>query len=54
MGLATDYCVAYSALDAARLGYEVSVRTELCRAIDMEGTLEIALRDMKLKRVNLI
>ena len=54
VGLATDYCVAYSALDAARLGYEVSVRTELCRAIDMEGTLEIALRDMKLKRVNLI
>ena len=54
VGLATDYCVAYSALDAARLGYEVSVRTELCRAIDMEGTLEIALRDMKLKKVNLI
>ena len=54
VGLATDYCVAYSALDAARLGYEVSVRTELCRAIDMEGTLEIALRDMKLKRVDLI
>ena len=54
VGLATDYCVAYSALDAARLGYEVSVRTQLCRAIDMEGTLEIALRDMKLKRVNLI
>tara|TARA_B100000767_G_scaffold155579_1_gene146283 strand:+ start:215 stop:805 length:591 start_codon:yes stop_codon:yes gene_type:complete len=54
VGLATDYCVAYSALDAARLGYEVSIRTELCRAIDMEGTLEIALRDMKLKRVNLI
>ena len=54
VGLATDYCVAYSALDAARLGYEVSVRTELCRAINMEGTLEIALRDMKLKRVNLI
>ena len=54
VGLATDYCVSYSALDAARLGYEVSVRTELCRAIDMEGTLEIALRDMKLKRVNLI
>jgi nicotinamidase/pyrazinamidase len=54
VGLATDYCVSYSALDAARLGYEVSVRTELCRAIDMEGTLEIALRDMKFKKVNLI
>lgn len=54
VGLATDYCVAYSALDAARLGYEVSVRTELCRAIDVEGSLEIALRDMRLTRVNLI
>ena len=38
-GLATDYCVAYSALDAARLGYEVSVRMDLCRAIDMDGSL---------------
>ena len=54
VGLAIDYCVAYSALDAARLGYEVSVRTELCRAIDVEGSLEIALRDMRLTRVNLI
>jgi nicotinamidase/pyrazinamidase len=38
-GLATDYCVAYSALDAARLGYGVTVRMDLCRAIDMEGSL---------------
>ncbi|MFN4155960.1 MAG: bifunctional nicotinamidase/pyrazinamidase [Paracoccaceae bacterium] len=38
-GLATDYCVAYSALDAARLGYAVTVRMDLCRAIDMEGSL---------------
>ncbi|MFN3844415.1 MAG: bifunctional nicotinamidase/pyrazinamidase [Paracoccaceae bacterium] len=38
-GLATDFCVAYSALDAARLGYEVSVRMDLCRAIDLDGSL---------------
>ncbi|RGP38111.1 bifunctional nicotinamidase/pyrazinamidase [Pseudotabrizicola alkalilacus] len=38
-GLATDYCVAYSALDAARLGYEVTVRMDLSRAIDMDGSL---------------
>ncbi|MDR7123235.1 bifunctional nicotinamidase/pyrazinamidase [Pseudotabrizicola sp. 4114] len=38
-GLATDYCVAYSALDAARLGYEVTVRLDLSRAIDMDGSL---------------
>ena len=39
VGLATDYCVAYSALDAARLGFEVTVVTEACRAIDMGGSL---------------
>jgi len=39
VGLATDYCVAYSALDAARLGFAVTVRTDLCRAIDLGGSL---------------
>jgi nicotinamidase/pyrazinamidase len=39
LGLATDYCVAYSALDAARLGFAVTVRTDLCRAIDLGGSL---------------
>lgn len=39
VGLATDYCVAYSALDAARLGFAVTVRTGLCRAIDPGGSL---------------
>jgi len=39
VGLATDYCVAYSALDAARLGFAVTVRTDLCRAIDLSGSL---------------
>ena len=36
VGLATDYCVAYSALDAAKLGYKTTVITNLCRAIDPE------------------
>ncbi|MFN7222552.1 MAG: bifunctional nicotinamidase/pyrazinamidase [Paracoccaceae bacterium] len=40
-GLATDFCVAYSALDAARLGYEVSIRMDLCRAIDLDGSLAV-------------
>ncbi len=39
VGLALDYCVAYSALDAAALGYEVTVQTDLCRAIDLNGSL---------------
>jgi nicotinamidase/pyrazinamidase len=38
-GLATDYCVAYSALDAARLRYGVTVQMNLCRAIDLNGSL---------------
>ena len=38
-GLATDYCVAFSALDAARLGYAVTVLTGACRAIDLNGSL---------------
>jgi nicotinamidase/pyrazinamidase len=39
VGLATDFCVAFSALDAARLGYSVTVEMELCRAIDLDGSL---------------
>jgi len=42
VGLATDFCVNYSALDAARLGYAVTVRQDLCRAIDLDGSLEDA------------
>lgn len=45
VGLATDYCVAYSALDAARLGYRVMVLEGACRAIDLNGSLEAALAE---------
>lgn len=46
-GLATDYCVAYSAIDAARSGFEVSVRQDLSRAIDLNGSLAGALDAMQ-------
>ena len=46
-GLATDYCVAYSALDAAKLGYKVKVLETACRAIDLDGSLEKARTDMR-------
>lgn len=46
-GLATDFCVAYSALDARRLGFEVTVETRACRAIDLEGSLEASMRQMR-------
>lgn len=42
VGLALDFCVQYSAVDAARLGFGVDVRTDLCRAIDMDGSLDTA------------
>ena len=42
VGLATDFCVNYSAVDAAKLGFEVAVRMDLCRAIDFDGSLATA------------
>lgn len=54
VGLATDYCVAYSALDAAKLGFDVTVRLDLCRAIDMDGSLVAALDQMRAAGVSLI
>ena len=39
VGLATDFCVAFSALDARRLGFDVTVRMDACRAIDLGGSL---------------
>lgn len=53
-GLATDYCVAYSALDAIRLGFQVRVALEGCRAIDNHGSLQRALAGMRDAGVRLI
>ena len=47
VGLATDYCVAYSALDAVRLGLKATVRLDCCRAIDLDGSLEKMLGKMR-------
>ncbi|MGQ0610117.1 MAG: bifunctional nicotinamidase/pyrazinamidase [Paracoccaceae bacterium] len=47
VGLATDYCVAYTALDAARLGFAVRVDLSACRAIDLGGSLSDALAQMR-------
>jgi nicotinamidase/pyrazinamidase len=46
VGLATDYCVAYSALDAARLGFNATVLEGACRAIDLNGSLAEAREKM--------
>lgn len=46
VGLATDFCVYYSAVDAARLGFKTRVKTDLCRAINRDGSLEAALSSL--------
>jgi nicotinamidase/pyrazinamidase len=45
-GLATDYCVAWSALDARRLGFDCEVVLPACRAIDTNGSLAQSLEKM--------
>ena len=45
-GLATDFCVAWSALDARAAGFEVTVIEDACRAIDRDGSLARAWADM--------
>jgi len=47
VGLATDYCVYYSAVDARRLGFEAVVIESGCRAIDLAGSLASAWANME-------
>jgi len=46
VGLATDFCVNWTAQDAARSGLETFVVEEACRAIDLNGSLAKAWSDM--------
>ncbi|MDF2234688.1 bifunctional nicotinamidase/pyrazinamidase [Albimonas sp. CAU 1670] len=52
-GLATDFCVRWSAVDAARLGFRASVRLSACRAIDLDGSLAQALEELRAAGVTL-
>ena len=47
VGLATDFCVNFSAVDAAGLGFDVSVLQSACRGIDLDGSLAAALSGME-------
>ena len=47
VGLATDYCVHYSAVDARRLGFDAVVIEAGCRAIDLNGSLAAAWTSMQ-------
>ena len=54
VGLATDFCVNFSAVDAAKLGFEVTVHMDLCRAIDLDGSLAAAEAGMTAAGVTMI
>jgi len=45
-GLATDFCVFYSAIDGREAGFAVDIATSACRGIDMDGSLARAMRSM--------
>jgi nicotinamidase/pyrazinamidase len=47
VGLATDYCVAYSALDAVSQGFATTVRLDACRGIDLGGSMATMLGRMR-------
>lgn len=55
IGLATDYCVKYSALDAVQLGFQVYVIQDACRGVDLEiGDSQKAFEEMEAAGVHLI
>ena len=47
VGLATDFCVAFSAIDAVRNGFTACVIGDACRAIDVDGSLQRARASMR-------
>jgi len=53
-GLATDFCVFYSALDGRKAGFDVDVVTGVCRGIDLDGSLACALAAMREAGVTLL
>ena len=54
VGLATDFCVAYSALDAVSQGFATTVRLDACRGIDLNGSVEFMLGQMREAGVTLV
>ena len=53
-GLATDFCVAWTAMDARKLGFETYVIEDATRAIDLQGSLAAAWKQMTAKGVKRI
>ena len=46
VGIATDFCVAWTAMDASRLGFRTFVVADACKGIDLQGSLQQAWQDM--------
>lgn len=54
VGLATDFCVHFSAVDAAKLGFDVTVIESACRGIDLNGSIQAAQDAMNAVGVKLV
>ena len=55
MGLATDYCVKYTCLDAVSLGFDTYLIADACRGVELnEGDMQRALDEMKTNQVKII
>ncbi|MBX3709266.1 MAG: bifunctional nicotinamidase/pyrazinamidase [Gammaproteobacteria bacterium] len=55
MGLATDYCVKYSALDARQLGFNVYLIEDACRGVALKpGDIALSLEEMQAAGVRLV
>ena len=52
-GFATDFCVAWSALDGRRENFQVLVLEDACRAIDLSGSLAVAKAEMTKAKIAL-
>jgi nicotinamidase/pyrazinamidase len=53
-GLATDFCVAWSAIDALGRDLAVVLVEDACRAIDLDGSLQVAMRQMRSGGVSIV
>ena len=54
-GLATNYCVYFSALDAAKMGFQVTVLLDACRGVDVpSGSIDMAVKDMEKKGIRVL
>lgn len=54
VGLALDFCVMFSALDARLAGFNACVVLDACRGIDIDGSMEAAMKRMQAAGVQLI